>query len=156
MFSGLERQQAAASRRRSVAWAWVKARSTDHGRTPQRASSSLTQTILSSSTGCDRGQVENWRDRLAEIACQKLARKLCEQFYNFSIFESWRSRPAEAVAASRMLSPALPAYCCEGSQAKADSPGAERDERARILTAVLPPQSGQRGAVLISLRPKAA
>lgn len=155
MFSGLERQRAAANREKSVAWAWVKTRGTLRSRTMNRTTSKLTENILSSA-GCDHQQVENWRDRLADVAYQKLARQICEQFYNFSIFQSWRRRSAEAVATSRMLSPALPAYCCDKSQTEAECIGAERHGQARILKAVLPPKSEQRTAVLITLRPKAA
>jgi hypothetical protein len=155
MFSGLERQRTDSHRDASVAWAWVKACGTIRSRTMHRASSKLTENILPSNR-CHDEQVENWRDRLAAVACQKLARQICESFYNFSIFHSWRSRPAEAVATSRMLSPALPAYCSGLIHAKRESIGAERREPARILAAVLPPESEQRGAVLISLRPKAA
>lgn len=155
MFSGLERQRAAANRGKSVAWAWVKARDTLDRRESNRPVSRLTENILTPAVS-DQQEVEKWRDRLAAVAYRKLARQLCEQFYNFSIFQPWRSRPAEAVATSRMLSPALPAYCRDVSKAKEASIGAERNEQARILTSVLPARSGQHSAVLIPLRPKAA
>jgi hypothetical protein len=155
MFSGLERQRAAANRGKSVAWAWVNARDTLVRRGPNRPVSKLTENILTQAVS-DPQEVENWRDRLAAVAYRKLACQLCEQFYNFSIFQPWRSRPAEAVATSRMLSPALPAYCRDTSQAKQESIGAERNGQARILTAILPADSRKQGAVLITLRPKAA
>lgn len=155
MFSGLERQRTAANRVKSVAWAWVKARDTLDRRESKRPVSRLTENILKPAVS-DSQDVEKWRDRLAAVAYRKLARQLCEQFYNFSIFQPWRSRPAEAVATSRMLSPALPAYCRDTSQAKQESIGAERKGQTRILTAVLPDRSGAQGAVLITLRPKAA
>jgi hypothetical protein len=155
MFSGLERQRAAANRGKSVAWAWVKARDSLVKRGPNRPASRLTENILTPVVS-DSQDVENWRDRLAAVTYRKLACQLCEQFYNFSIFQPWRSRPAEAVATSRMLSPALPSYCRDTSRAKPESIGAERNGQTRILTAVLPPRSGQQTAVLIPLRPKAA
>lgn len=158
MFSGLERQRTAANRGKSVAWAWVKARGTLGRLGTNRPSSKLTENIL---TPAENGshQIENWRESLVTMASRKLARQLCEQFYNFSIFQPWRSRPAEAVATSRMLSPALPAYCRDTSvtlRAKQESIGAERKGRAQILTSVLQDESGKQGAVLIPLRPKAA
>jgi hypothetical protein len=155
MFSGLERQRTAASREKSVAWAWVKVRDTLGRLGTNRPTSKLTENILTP-TVSDFQEVEKWRDRLAEVACRKLSRQICEQFYNFSIFQPWRSRPVEAVATSRMLSPALPAYCRDISPAKQERIGAERNGQARILTSVLPDKSGRRGAVLIPLRPKAA
>lgn len=155
MFSGLERQRTVASRGKSVAWAWVKARGTLGRLGAKRPSSKLTENILTPANS-DSQEIENWRDSLVTIASRKLARQLCEQFYNFSIFQPWCSRPAEAVATSRMLSPALPAYCRDTSRAKPESIGAERNGQARILTSVLQDQSGKQGAVLIPLRPKAA
>lgn len=155
MFSGLERQRTAANREKSVAWAWVKARGTLGRSGLKRPSSKLTENILTPAVS-DLQKVENWRDRLVTVAYRKLAHQLCEQFYNFSIFQPWRSRPAEAVATSRMLSPALPAYCRDTSRVKTESTGAERNGQARILTSVLPDKSGNHGAVLIPLRPKAA
>lgn len=155
MFSGLERQRMAASRGKSVAWAWVKARGTLGRLEKSRPVSKLTENILTPAVS-DSQEVEKWRDRLAAVAYRKLACQLCEQFYNFSIFQPWRNRPAEAVATSRMLSPALPAYCRDASLAKKESIGAERNGQARILTSALPDKSGKQGAVLIPLRPKAA
>ena len=102
MFSGLERQRTAANREKSVAWAWVKARGTLGRSGLKRPSSKLTENILTPAVS-DLQKVENWRDRLVTVAYRKLAHQLCEQFYNFSIFQPWRSRPAEAVATSRML-----------------------------------------------------
>lgn len=155
MFSGLERQQADVNRKKSVAWAWVKACGTIRSRTTERSNSKLTEDILPSQS-CHDDQIDNWRERLAAMTCQKLAHQICERFYNFSIFQTWRSRPAEAVATSRMLSPALPAYCNDLIHARRENIGAERREQAKILSAVLPQEPQQRGAVLISLRPKAA
>lgn len=155
MFSGLERQRAAANRGDCVAWAWVTARDTLQRRGSNRPASKLTENILSPASS-DSQEVGKWRDRLAAVTYRKLACQLCEQFYNFSIFQHWRSRPAEAVATSRMLSPALPAYCRDNLSAKQEDTGVERDGQARILTSVLPARSDQKGAVLIPLRPKAA
>lgn len=155
MSSGLERQRTAANRGKSVAWAWVKARDSIVRRASKRTPSKLTENILSSAVS-DTREVENWRHRLADVTHRKLARQICEQFYNFSIFQPWRSRPAQAVATSRMLSPALPSYCRDSSRAKKESIGAERNEQARILTAILSVETENKGAKLIPLRPKAA
>lgn len=152
MFSGLDREQAALCRQRAVAWVWIKARGIVSSRpTPTRAK--LTTSVLLSSEHASSDESANWRDSLAALTHRNLARQLCEQFYDLSILHAWRSRTAEAVTVSRMLRPALPAYC-RGSDAA--SAGSLRHDKARILESVLPYQTERRGAVLIALRSRAA
>lgn len=155
MFSGLERQRVALCRQNSVAWAWIKARGIVNSR-PTPKNSMLTTSVLLTNENVDAEQAGNWRDSLAAITYRKLARQLCEQFYDLSIFHAWRSQTPEAVAASRVLSPALPSYCRNAESIQPESFRPEHLRRARILTAVLPSQSERRGAVLITLRSKAA
>ncbi len=155
MFSGLERQRVALCRQRSVAWAWIKARGIVDSR-PTPKNSMLTTSVLSSAGSTE--EAGNWRDSLAAITYRKLARQLCEQFYDLSIFHAWRSRTPEAVAAGRMLSPALPSYCRDAERAKPESDRSDlvQKQKARILMAVLPSRDKRHGAVLIQLRSKAA
>lgn len=155
MFSGLERQRAALSRQRSVAWAWIKARGIVDSR-PTPKSSMLTKSVLAKDDYLRGGNGGNWRDSLAAITYRNLARQLCEQFYDLSIFYAWRSRTPEAVATSRMLSPALPSYCRNADKVFSQGMASERVQKARILTSVLSTRGDHRGVVLIPLRRKAA
>jgi hypothetical protein len=155
MFSGLERQRAAFSRQKSVAWAWIKARGIVDSR-PTPKSSMLTKSVLSKRDNLHFSKSGNWRDSLAAITYRNLARQLCEQFYDLSIFYAWRSRTPEAVEMSRMLSPALPSYCRNSEKVFSAGLASERGQTARILMSVLPTHGDQRGAVLIPLRRKAA
>lgn len=156
MFSGLERQREALSRQKSAAWAWIKARGIDDSR-PTPKNSMLMKNVLSRKDGFHLEDAGNWRNSLAAITYRNLARQLCEQFYDLSIFYAWRSRTPEAVATSRMLSPALPSYCRNADRFFSDGmASSERPQTARILTSVLPTHGDRRGAVLIPLRRKAA
>ncbi len=155
MFSGLERQRMALRRQRSVAWAWIKARGIMN-RQSAPTHAKLTTSVLLTTDHVHNQEAANWRDSLAAITHRDLARQVCDQFYDLSLFQAWRSKMPEAVATSRMLSPALPSYCRDGAVAKAESAGADRCEKARILAAILPSQPERRSAVLISLRSKAA
>jgi hypothetical protein len=156
MFSGLERQaRKALCREKNVAWAWIEARGVMN-RQPTPLHAKLTTSVLLG-TDHDYGhQVTSWRDSLTAVACRQLARQVCEQFYDLSIFSAWRGRTVEPVATSRMLSPALPSYCRQAQAAEVtEAPRQERTGKARILTAVLG-EKPQQGAVLIPLRSKAA
>jgi hypothetical protein len=155
MFSGLERQRVDRCRQRRVTWAWIKARGLMN-RHPAPMPSMLTTSVLSVGDSVHAAEAESWRDRLAAITYRKLARQICEQFYDLSIFQAWRSRMPDTVATSRMLSPALPSYCTDAASEQAENVGPERDKKTRILTAVLADQAEGRGAVLIPLRSKAA
>lgn len=116
----------------------------------------LTTSVLSVGDSFPAAEAESWRDRLAAITCRKLARQICEQFYDLSIFQAWRSRMPDTVATSRMLSPALPSYCTDAASEQAESFDSKRLKKTRILTAVLADEAEGRGAVLIPLRSKAA
>ena len=155
MFSGLEREHVARCRESRVTWAWIEAREV------MRRQSAPKQTMLTKSVLLNRNdiaaeQVASWRDRLAAVVYRKLARQVCEQFYDLSVMLARRGQASSAVAASRMLSPALPSYCRNVVQTKAESAPSEKNEKARILTAVLPNRNEQRTAVLIPLRARAA
>jgi hypothetical protein len=155
MFSGLERQCVAHCRQKRVTWAWIKARGVMDCQ-PAPAHSMLTTSVLSINDSAPTMEAASWRDSDAAITYHKLARQICEQFYDLSIFHAWRSRGPDAVATSRMLSPALPSYCRDAGSARKESVDAQRLKKARILTAVLPDQSERRGAVLLTLKSKAA
>lgn len=153
MFSGLERQaRKALCREKSVAWAWIEARGVLN-RQPTPSHAKLTTSVLLSAEYGD--QVTSWRDSLTAVACRQLARQICEQFYDLSIFSAWRGRTVQPVATSRMLSPALPSYCRQAQPAHAETIRQEPAAKSRLLTPVLGEKPKQ-GAVLIPLRSKAA
>ena len=137
MFSGLERRGGTLCRQKYVSWAWIKARGIVNSR-PTPKSSMLTTSVLLADDEVDRGQARSWRDSLAAITYRALARQLCEHFYDLSIFHAWRSQMPEAVATSRMLSPALPSYCKAVESAPTANIRSDQPKRALILTAVLP------------------
>jgi hypothetical protein len=154
MLSGLERQQSALGRQRSVAWAWIKARGVMNGQ-PAASHAKLTTSVLLSNHD-DAEHTASWRDSLAAVNCRELARQICEQFYDLSIFNAWRGRMVQPVATSRMLSPALPSYCRQAAPVPSvESPPQQRTGKARILASVLS-ETPRKGAVLIPLRSKAA
>jgi hypothetical protein len=155
MFSGLERERAVLHRERTVAWVWIKARGIMRNR-PTPTHSKLTTSVLLTSDCAHHEEAANWRDSLAAITYRNLARQICDQFYDLSILYAWRNRTPEAVAAGRMLSPALPSYCRDRAPAPAGSLRSQRDDKARILEAVLPHPAERRSAVLIALRSRAA
>jgi hypothetical protein len=153
MFSGLERQERKAPcREKNVAWAWIEARGVMN-RQPTPSHAKLTTSVLLSAEYGE--QVTSWRDSLAAVACRQLARQICEQFYDLSIFSAWRGRTVQPVATSRMLSPALPSYCRQAQPALADTAHRGPAAKSRLLTSVLGEKPKQ-GAVLIPLRSKAA
>jgi hypothetical protein len=155
MFSGLDREQAASCRQQAVAWVWIKARGIVNSRTaPARAK--LTSSVLLSSECSSYDESANWRDSLAALTNRNLARQLCEQFYDLYVLHASHTRPPEAVTVSRMLRPALPAYCRDMGAESAASAVVRRNNKARILDSVLPHRTERRGAVLIALRSKAA
>ncbi len=149
MFSGLERERAALRRQRSVAWAWIKARGVMNGR-PTPSHAKLTTSVLLTSD-CSSEETANWRDSLAAITHRDLARQICDQFYDLSILYAWHDRSTQALTAERAVNPALPSYCT----ANAKDAGPQRIDKARILNAVFP-EPERRGAVLLSIRSKAA
>jgi hypothetical protein len=159
MFSGLDRKQVVERRQRSVAWAWMKARSTIKDQT-KTTHAKLTSSVLLSSD-CRQGEeVSNWRDSLVALNHRSLARQICDQFYDLSILAAWRGRSAEIAAAGRALRLALPAYC-QGSASNSPkvSLGGEARHPARkplITTSVLPDRDPPQSAMLIQLRSKAA
>ncbi len=155
MFSGLERQRTALSRQRSVAWAWIKANGIVNDR-PMPKNSMLTTSVLRTNDLIDAGTTGNWRDSLAAITYRKLARQLCEQFYDLSIFQAWRNQTVETVSPGRMLNPALPSYCRDAESARPRFNPHTLRPTASILTAVLPSEGERRGAVLIALKSRAA
>jgi hypothetical protein len=153
MFSGLERQaRKALCREKSVAWAWIEARGVMN-RQPTPSHTKLTTSVLLNADYGD--QVASWRDSLAAVACRELARQICEQFYDLSLFSAWRGRTVQPVATSRMLSPALPSYCRQAQPAEAETSRQDRAGKSRLLTSVLGEQPKQ-SAVLIPMRSKAA
>lgn len=155
MFSGLERQaRKALGREKSVAWAWIEARGVMN-RQPTPTHAKLTTSVLLSAEHEYGDRVTSWRDSLTAVACRQLARQICEQFYDLSIFSAWRGRTVEPVATSRMLSPALPSYCRQAQPAHAGTARQEPAAKSRLLTSVLGEKPKQ-GAVLIPLRSKAA
>jgi hypothetical protein len=154
MFSGLEREHMAQCRQRRVTWAWIEAREVMRRQSAPRHTMLTTSVLNRSDVNAE--QEASWRDRLAAVVYRKLARQICEQFYDLSVLLARRGQSSQAVAASRMLSPALPSYCRNAVQAKAESIPSEKNDKARILTAVLPTQNEQRSAVLSPLRSRAA
>lgn len=155
MFSGLEREHVAQCRQRRVTWAWIEAREVMRRQSAPKHTM-LTTSVLQNRNDISAEQEASWRDRVAAVVYRKLARQICEQFYDLSVLLARRGQSSQAVAASRMLSPALPSYCRNAPQRKAESIPSEQDDKARILTAVLPTQNEQRTAVLIPLRSRAA
>jgi hypothetical protein len=159
MLSGLDRKQVVERRQRSVAWAWMKARSTIKDQT-KTTHAKLTSSVLLSSESRQGEEISNWRDSLVAFNHRSLARQICDQFYDLSILAAWRGRTAEIASAGRALSTALPAYC----QSAASKPpkltvGIDARQPARkplITTSVLPDRDPPRSAVLIQLRSKAA
>ncbi|MGB0084755.1 MAG: hypothetical protein WBP94_05205, partial [Rhodomicrobiaceae bacterium] len=133
----------------------IKARGIMKNR-PTPTYSKLTTSVLLTSDCAHCEEAANWRDSLAAITYRNLARQICDQFYDLSLFYAWRNRTLEAVSAGRMLSPALPSYCKDRTAASAGNLRSQPSDKARILEAVLPPFAERRGAVLISLRSKAA
>jgi hypothetical protein len=155
MFSGLERGQSALRRRESVAWAWIKARGILENRPepahPKRPKSPLLTSV------CPGGEdATDWRKSLAAITYRNLARQLCDQFYDLSVFQAWHDRGAQGAAVSRMIIPALPSYCRDEVAQQAKPSTTTKPEKARILASVLPAQTEQRSGVLIFLKSKAA
>jgi hypothetical protein len=157
MFSGLDRKQVVERRQRSVAWAWVKARSTMKDQT-KTTHAKLTSSVLLSSETQPGQEISNWRDSLAALSHRSLARQICDQFYDLSILAAWRERSADLAAAERALSTALPAF--DESRANPANSGlgnAQQPVRKSLMTtSVLPDRDPQRTAVLIQLRSKAA
>jgi len=157
MFSGLERHDVAHCRQRRVTWAWVEARSAKSRQAAQRNTMLTTSVLYRDDYGVSAEQVANWRDKLAAITYRKLARKICEHFYDLAVFQARRrGRMADAVTVSRMLSPALPSYCRNAVAAQRQDVSSEQTAKARILTSVLPARNEKGGAVLIPLKSKAA
>lgn len=154
MLSGLERQQMALGRQRRVTWAWVKARDI-MCRQAAPKDTKLTKSVLATGNGADPNAA-SWRENLAAVIHRKLARQICEHFYNLSVINAWRGRTPEAVATSRMLSPALPSYCRDSVSARAERSSAQPREQARIMSSVLQGRTDKGGAVLISLKSRAA
>lgn len=158
MFSGLDRKQVVERRQRSVAWAWMKARSTMKDQKATHAK--LTTSVLLSSD-CRQGEeISNWRDSLAALSHRSLARQICDQFYDLSILDAWRGRSAEIAAAGRALSAALPAFCqspaTTPAKANAGSDARQPTRKSLITSSVLPDRDPPKSAMLIQLRSKAA
>jgi hypothetical protein len=159
MFSGLDRKQVVERRQRSVAWAWMKARSTMKDQTKSSTHAKLTSSVLLSSETSPGEEISNWRDSLAALSHRSLARQICEQFYDLSILAAWRGRSAEIAAAERALSTALPAFTQGNATPSANSGLGEARQQTRkslMTTSVLPERDPQRSAVLIQLRSRAA
>lgn len=158
MFSGLDRKQAVERRQRTVAWAWMKARSTVKDQI-KATHAKLTSSVLLSGDCRPGEEISNWRDSLAALSHRSLARQICDQFYDLSILAAWRERSAEIEAAERALNAALPAERLSSSTmpSKAGTEGEVRPavRRSLIATAVLP-EKPQRTGVLIPLRSRAA
>jgi hypothetical protein len=154
MFSGLEREHVVQCRQSRVTWAWIEAREVMRRQSAPRHTM-LTTSVLHNRNDINAEQEASWRDRVAAVVYRKLARQICEQFYDLSVLFARRGQTSQAVAASRMLSPALPSYCRNAVQAKAESIQSGQSDKARILTAVLPTQNEQRTAVLIPMRSRA-
>jgi hypothetical protein len=162
MYSGLEQEQAALRRERSVAWAWIKAR----GIMKSRANSThakLTASVLLTSDCSQVEEISSWRDSLAAFNHRSLARQICEQFYDLSILSERRGPAADAFAAEPPAGSVWPSHCAEEAKAQLmrDDDGGRRELgirkkiKARILSAVLPGKGEQRG-VLISMKSRAA
>jgi hypothetical protein len=156
MLSGLEQERAVLRRQRSVAWAWLKAR----GLTKSRANSThakLTASVLLTSDCSQVEEISSWRDSLAAFNHRSLARQICEQFFDVSILNE-RQRSGYDDQAAEWVGTAVPAYCAEEAKAQlmGGEDGCRKTVRARILSAVLPEKWMQRGAVLISIRTRAA
>jgi hypothetical protein len=155
MFSGLERERAMFRRQQSVAWAWIKARGVSSGRAAPAHSRSTTSMLLRSACGTGE-DASNWRESLTAITYRNLARQLCDQFYDLSIFQAWHNRGHQGLAVSRMIVPALPSYCRDEPARQVTVSNARRSEKPRILTDVLSAHPESRRGVLIYLRSKAA
>jgi hypothetical protein len=155
MFSGLERERAVFRRQQSVAWAWIKARGVLSSRVTPAHSKAATSVLLKSACG-DGEDASNWRESLAAITYRSLARQLCDQFYDLSIFQAWQNRGHQGPAVSRMIVPALPSYCRDEAASQVRGGHAQKSEKARILTDVLTAQPETRSGVLIYLRSRAA
>ena len=159
MFSGLDRKQVVERRQRSVAWAWMKARSTLKDQTKSTTHAKLTTSVLLSSESVPGEEISSWRDSLAALSHRSLARQICDQFYDLSILAAWRGRSADLAAAERALSTALPAFTQGHASLSANSGQGEARQPSRkslMTTSVLPERDPQRSAVLIQLRSKAA
>jgi hypothetical protein len=154
-FSGLERERAALRRQRSVAWAWIQARGIMKNR-PSPSHAKMTTSVLLTSDCSPGDEIANWRDSLAAIDHRNLSRQICDQFYDLSILSAWRDLTAEIAAAERALGTALPSYCKDRAGPQSQDASPKPVEKARILYAVLGVQPERRGAVVLSIKSKAA
>lgn len=158
MFSGLDRKQAAERRQRSVAWAWMRARSIISDRTKTTHATLTTSVLLT--TDCSAAEeISSWRESLAALNHRSLARQICDQFYDLSILAAWRARSAEMRVAEPVLNGALPSYCritAEAEAREARERALRKTVRQASITIPVLSEKPQRSAVLIPLRSKAA
>lgn len=158
MFSGLEAERKALHRQRTDAWAWVRAR----GVLKSRAGSThakLTSSVLLTSDCGQAEEISSWRESLAAFNYRSLAKQICDQFYDLSILTERLGPAAGGAATERAQGMALPS-CCHRDDSSMRSPdgmdGERKAVRASIMKAVLPDRRAHHGAVLISIKCRAA
>jgi len=158
MFSGHKQERMTLGRRRSEAWAWVKARGIFKNRNNAAHAKLMSSVLLT--TDCSQAEeIASWRDNLAAYNYRCLAEQICDQFFDTSIITHSPAR-TRVTAAEPVLKTFLPDNKAQGSvsaRERADAqygPGKTKN-RARILTAVLP-EIKKRSAVLLSIKTRAA
>lgn len=157
MYNGLEAERGALHRQRTVAWAWIKARSIMRSRAASTHATLISSVLLSSD--CSQAEeISSWRESLAAFNYRSLSKQICDQFYDVSILTERHGTALEPPAAEGSLRRAVPSYCAGEAKAQLmEEPGGKRASfRARIMSAVLPDRSERRGAVLLSIKNRAA
>lgn len=158
MFSGHKQERMTLGRRRSEAWAWVKARGIFKSR-DNAAHAKVMSSVLLTADCSQTEEIASWRENLTAYNYRCLAEQICDQFFDTSIISHSPAR-TRVTAAEPVLKTFLPdnkAQSSVSAEEKADaqySPGKTKS-KARILTAVLP-ETRKRSAVLLSIKTRAA
>jgi hypothetical protein len=157
MYSGLERERMDESRPQNVGWVWTKARNIAKSRTNSTHEKLTASVLLTSDYDSDVEEISSWRESLAAFNHRRLAKQICDQFYDLSILTERCGTAENAFVPKRSVSVEA-SSCAEEAKTQLmkteEKKGFCKRFKARILNAVLPRR--QHSAVLLSIRSRAA